>query len=52
MKKIVIQWAAQKPNDSGKQSRRLVGAAHPGCCKKRWRLREEARLVAITACNE
>jgi len=34
MKKIVIQWNAQKPNDSGKQSKRLVGAAHPGCCKK------------------
>jgi|YNPBryunderm2012_1023409.scaffolds.fasta_scaffold04194_8 hypothetical protein len=34
MKKIVIQWAEQKSNDSGKQSRRLVGASHPGCCKQ------------------
>lgn len=34
MKKIVIQWNAQKTNDTGTQSKRVVGAAHSGCCKQ------------------
>lgn len=33
-KKIVIQWKTGKPNDSGEQSKRLVGAHHSGCCKQ------------------
>jgi hypothetical protein len=35
MKKIVIQWNKKNPNDSGAQSKRLTGAAHPGCCKQK-----------------
>jgi hypothetical protein len=34
MKKIVIKWPKREVNDNGIQSKKIVGMAHPGCCKQ------------------
>jgi len=34
MKRIVIEWKGKKSSDSGKQSQKLQGMSHPGCCSQ------------------
>ena len=34
MKKLVIEWPGRKVSDDGSQSKKIVGMAHPGCCKQ------------------
>lgn len=35
MKMLVIEWPGRKVSDDGIQSKKIVGMAHPGCCKQK-----------------